>query len=41
MPAYRSNLNPAETAALVTFLDTLHPPGQAARDAALQSVGEK
>jgi ubiquinol-cytochrome c reductase cytochrome b subunit len=35
MPAYGKNLTPAETTALVAFLRTLHPPGQApARDAA-------
>jgi len=35
MPAYAKNLSPAETTALVAFLRTLHPPGQApARDAA-------
>ncbi len=35
MPAYGKNLSPAETTALVTFLQSLHPPGQApARDAA-------
>jgi len=34
MPAYGKNLNPAETTALVAFLETLHPPGSAAaRDA--------
>jgi ubiquinol-cytochrome c reductase cytochrome b subunit len=34
MPAYGKNLNPAETTALVSFLATLHPAGQApARDA--------
>jgi ubiquinol-cytochrome c reductase cytochrome b subunit len=34
MPAYGKNLSPAETTALVAFLVTLHPPGQApARDA--------
>jgi len=34
MPAYGNNLSPAETTALVAFLDTLHPPRQAsARDA--------
>lgn len=34
MPAYGKNLSPAETTALVTFLQALHPPGQApARDA--------
>jgi ubiquinol-cytochrome c reductase cytochrome b subunit len=36
MPAYGKNLNPAETTALVAFLETLHPGGQApARDASL------
>jgi len=34
MPAYGKNLKPAETTALVAFLQTLHPPGQSpARDA--------
>jgi ubiquinol-cytochrome c reductase cytochrome b subunit len=34
MPAYGKNLSPAETTALVAFLETLHPHGQApARDA--------
>lgn len=34
MPAYGKNLSPAETTALVAFLETLHPQGQApARDA--------
>jgi ubiquinol-cytochrome c reductase cytochrome b subunit len=34
MPAYGKNLSPAETTALVAFLETLHPPAQApARDA--------
>ena len=34
MPAYGKNLSPAETTALVAFLETLHPGGQApARDA--------
>jgi ubiquinol-cytochrome c reductase cytochrome b subunit len=33
MPAYGKNLSPAETSALVAFLETLHPAGQpAARD---------
>jgi ubiquinol-cytochrome c reductase cytochrome b subunit len=37
MPAYGKNLNPAEIDALVSFLDTLHPPNQPrARDAARQ-----
>jgi ubiquinol-cytochrome c reductase cytochrome b subunit len=35
MPAYGKNLSPAETTALVAFLETLHPAGQPpARDAA-------
>src|SRR6516164_5980688 len=35
MPAYGKNLNPAEVTALVSFLETLHPPNQPkARDAA-------
>jgi ubiquinol-cytochrome c reductase cytochrome b subunit len=39
MPAYGKNLSPAETTALVSFLATLHPPGQApARDAALEEI---
>ena len=34
MPAYGNNLSPAETTALVAFLETLHPAGaQPARDA--------
>src|SRR5450755_1765375 len=34
MPAYGKNLSPAETTALVEFLETLHPAGQSpARDA--------
>jgi ubiquinol-cytochrome c reductase cytochrome b subunit len=34
MPAYGKNLSPAETTALVSFLERLHPPNQApARDA--------
>ncbi|HUB81650.1 MAG TPA: cytochrome b N-terminal domain-containing protein [Bryobacteraceae bacterium] len=40
MPAYGKNLSPAETAALVEFLETLHPAGQApARDAARTAIG--
>src|SRR5262244_2669127 len=39
MPAYGNNLSPAETTALVAFLKTLHPAGQApARDAARDIV---
>jgi len=39
MPAYGKNLSPAETTALVAFLETLHPAGQApARDAARDMV---
>ena len=46
MPAYGKNLSPAETTALVAFLESLHPAGQApARDAsrglALTPVSEK
>jgi ubiquinol-cytochrome c reductase cytochrome b subunit len=42
MPAYGKNLSPAETTALVAFLETLHPANQApareaARDIALDS----
>jgi ubiquinol-cytochrome c reductase cytochrome b subunit len=36
MPAYGKNLSPAETTALVSFLETLHPPNEPpARNAAL------
>jgi len=39
MPAYGKNLSPAETTALVAFLETLHPRGQTpARDAARDIV---
>jgi ubiquinol-cytochrome c reductase cytochrome b subunit len=39
MPAYGKNLNPAETTALVAFLETLHPPGQVpARDASRKAI---
>jgi ubiquinol-cytochrome c reductase cytochrome b subunit len=39
MPAYGKNLSPAETTALVAFLETLHPSGQApARDASREMV---
>jgi ubiquinol-cytochrome c reductase cytochrome b subunit len=39
MPAYGKNLSPAETTALVAFLETLHPAGQApARDASRDIV---
>lgn len=39
MPAYGKNLSPAETTALVAFLKTLHPGGQApARDASRDFV---
>jgi ubiquinol-cytochrome c reductase cytochrome b subunit len=41
MPAYGKNLSPAETTALVAFLETLHPAGQApARDAS-RAIGEQ
>ncbi|HXJ93010.1 MAG TPA: cytochrome b N-terminal domain-containing protein, partial [Terriglobia bacterium] len=39
MPAYGNNLSPAETTALVAFLESLHPAGQApARDASREVV---
>jgi ubiquinol-cytochrome c reductase cytochrome b subunit len=41
MPAYGKNLSPAETTALVAFLTTLHPAGQApARDASRTAAAE-
>jgi len=40
MPAYGKNLSPAETTALVAFLETLHPAGQPpAREAARDVAG--
>jgi ubiquinol-cytochrome c reductase cytochrome b subunit len=46
MPAYGKNLSPAETTALVAFLETLHPAEQApardaSRDAALRESGNQ
>jgi ubiquinol-cytochrome c reductase cytochrome b subunit len=46
MPAYGNNLSPAETTALVAFLETLHPAGQspardASRDIALGDSSQK
>jgi ubiquinol-cytochrome c reductase cytochrome b subunit len=46
MPAYGKNLSPAETTALVAFLETLHPAGQrpaqnASRDVALRDGGTR
>jgi len=39
MPAYGKSLSPPEVTALVAFLETLHPPGQAAaRDASRDTV---
>jgi ubiquinol-cytochrome c reductase cytochrome b subunit len=38
MPAYGNSLNPAETTALVAFLQTLHQPGHAAAQDASQGV---
>ena len=39
MPAYGKNLSPAETTALVAFLETLCPAGQApARDASRDAI---
>jgi ubiquinol-cytochrome c reductase cytochrome b subunit len=40
MPAYGKNLNPAETDALVKFLQTLHPSGQVPAKDASRSVAE-
>jgi ubiquinol-cytochrome c reductase cytochrome b subunit len=41
MPAYGKNLSPAQTTALVAFLETLHPAGQsAARDLSREAVLE-
>jgi ubiquinol-cytochrome c reductase cytochrome b subunit len=41
MPTYGKNLSPPETTALVAFLETLHPPGQAAaRDASRELIEE-
>jgi mono/diheme cytochrome c family protein len=39
MPAYGKNLNSAETTALVGFLETLHPAGQAPAQDASQTQG--
>ena len=42
MPAYGKNLNPAETTALVSFLETLRPRGQApAHDASLAAGAQR
>src|SRR5580693_393177 len=46
MPAYGKNLSPPETTALVAFLETLHPEGQApareaARDIVLRETGTR
>jgi len=38
MPAYGKNLSPAETTALVAFLETLHPKGQAPARVASRDV---
>jgi ubiquinol-cytochrome c reductase cytochrome b subunit len=39
MPAYGKNLNPSEVSALVSFMATLRPAGQApARDTSLAST---
>jgi ubiquinol-cytochrome c reductase cytochrome b subunit len=38
MPAYGKNLSPPETTALVAFLETLHPPGQAPARTVSQEV---
>ena len=42
MPAYGKNLNPAEVTALVSFLETLHPPNRLpARDASQAAIQPK
>jgi len=41
MPAYGKNLSPAETTALVAFLKTLHPAGQAPARGASRVVTDK
>jgi len=38
MPAYGKNLSPAETTALVAFLETLHPSGQPPASNAARTV---
>jgi ubiquinol-cytochrome c reductase cytochrome b subunit len=38
MPAYGKNLSPAETTALVAFLETLHPANQEPARNASQAV---
>ena len=40
MPAYGKNLSPAETTALVKFLETLHPAGQAPAKDASRAIAE-
>ncbi len=40
MPAYGKNLSPAETGALVKFLETLHPAGQAPAQDASRTIAE-
>jgi ubiquinol-cytochrome c reductase cytochrome b subunit len=41
MPAYGKNLSPAETMALVGFLETLHPPGQTPEQDAARMYGRQ
>ena len=42
MPAYGKNLNPAEVTALVSFLETLHPPNRPpARDASQVAIQQQ
>ena len=41
MPAYGKNLSPAETEALVAFMETLHPAGQAPAEDASRVVEKK
>ena len=40
MPAYGKNLSPAETTALVKFLETLHPAGQAPAQDSSRAIAE-
>jgi len=40
MPAYGKNLSPAETTALVKFLETLHPAWQRPAQDASRAIAE-
>ena len=42
MPAYGNNLSPAQVAAIVAFLETMHPAGQPiAHDAAAPETSQR